>query len=347
MKDLFTLLGFVAAGFCFFTWYGGQQSNNGQLAQNEIATAEASIAGLNDYAERKLGNTMTSSKKERADADKEPIAAALDSRSSVSAAAIKKDVQQLSDVAIENALERQVPPGVSFALLIYSAEKGKQMNVNNLKKVMDYLVSVKQNADEKDLKTYFKYASNSGKWFQGLGLARNGGHPKAALLRIYDAYDLKRYDDDIYNVVTKNAHADLSYDAKITPKTKIPAMAGDATTETVRSNHAYAVNRWADKESKGTKAETKFLPAAEPASSSFNTIRKKVLALEVGQSLSFSKPEEYHIAVKEMIALENGYPSWVDYEEGVGKSKAAKVFRKRAEKGGFMATGGLKLTREI
>ncbi len=347
MKDLFTLLGFVAAGFCFFTWYGGQQNHNGQLAQNDITTAEASIAGLDNYTEQKLGKTTLSTPKERPDANSEPIAAALDSRAALSASAIKKNVQQLSKVAIENALERQVPVGVSFALLIYSAEKGKQMNTNNLKKVMDYLVDVKQQANEKDLKTYFKYASNSAKWFQGLGLERNGGHPKAALLRIYDAYDLKQYDDDIYNIVTNNTHTDLSYDTKIIPRTKAPAIVGDASTEAVRNNHAYSVNRWADKESKGTKAETKFVPATDLDVSTFNTIRKKVLALEVGQSLSFSKPEEYHIAVKEMIALENGYPSWVDYEDGVGKSKAAKVFRKRAEKGGFMTTGGLKLTREI
>lgn len=355
MKNLLGIVGFILAGICFFAWYG---NNEGKYIQSMTTLSDSSTlpeSGNFDVArvyggrsfEAPEGNTNRSStqKPERSEAN---VLGAVTPITSTSKSQMQRGIQNLADAAMAQAIDKrkQIPAGASLALLIYSAERGKELTANNLSRVTDYLLGVKYDASESDRSKYFKYASNSEKWFQGLGLERNGGHPTAELERIYQRYNLQQYDDNVYAYVVNPESSKLKFDKIIKPETTAPAAVGDATKEDVRRNHAFAKNRWVEKESAGTEASVKFLPAEEIPGNALSEARYLVESLQMGESISFDNPTEYYAAVREVIAMEAGYNTWNDYESAIGKSKAKKIFGKRAEKGGFMATGTLQVTRE-
>lgn len=347
---LSTLAGFALAGFLFFAWYGSTKRGNAPLEgrlldQNGIAEARMDAGA---YDNRNLSEPEEVSRRNRNAQHSEPLAILSDPAVAKTAKSkINRELDNLSNLAIASAVskDKHIPAGTSLSLLIYQAERGKQFTSSNLRTVIDYLQSIKQSANEQDAKSYFKYSSNSEKWFQGLTLERNGGHPVADLQRIYRQYQLHKYDKNAYAAITGKTSS-LQIDERIEPETEAPAMDGNPAESEVRSNQARAMNRWADKESRGTRAEVKFLPAEDLDDHAVNSARQEVEDLRVGQSLTFDDPDTYHAAVKEMIAIENGYDSWKTYENKVGKDKAKRTFRKRAEKGGLMATGTLKVTRE-
>lgn len=346
---LSTLAGFALAGFLFFAWYANRNQNNTStplenklLDQNGVAEARMDAGA---YDTRSLSEPEAVSKRKRS--SNEPLAIVAEPTSKATRTKFSSEIGKLAKVAIAGAIDRKksVPAGTSLALLIYQAERGKQFTTSNLRTVIAYLESIKQNANAQDSKRFFKYSSNSEKWFQGLELDQNGGHPVADLQRIYRQYHLQQYDKNAYAAITGETTA-MRIDERIEPETELPVMDGDPSENEVRRNHASAMNRWAEKESRGTKAAAKFLPASDMDKHEVNEVRNEVEGLRIGQSMTFDDPDTYHAAVKEMIAMENDCDSWAAYEKKQGKDKAKRTFRKRAEKGGIMATGTLKVTRE-
>lgn len=351
MKDIITIVGFLGAGYLFFAWYGKSEQPMSFGDNSKMEEAQIAEAGVYDYdaaaAERPLERPSEVSHSQNRDNNRQLaiVAPATSAKSSKnSASQMRSAIQQLADVAILGATDKRngVPAGASLTLLIMGAEKGKQLSESNLRKVIQLLRSTKADAPKEDMK-YFKYASNSEKWFDGLQLDHNGGYHIGDLLRIYDQYGLRKYDKDVMAIV---AGTKIEYSKSYEPKTAAPAMKGDASDKAVRKNYAFAKNRWAEKEAANTEADLKFVASKEKDASSTNALHRKVAALEVGSSLTFSNPDDYHAALKELIAAENGFDSWKAYESGMGKDKARRAFRKRSEKGGFFASGGLKITRE-
>ncbi|HMO38330.1 MAG TPA: hypothetical protein PKC76_03440 [Saprospiraceae bacterium] len=348
MKNLLTIMGFLLAGFCFFAWYGNREGT-GTPYHEQPAIAEAGAFGADVFGGSRTlerPSEVSSAKSAQSARQSEPIAAAT--APGAGRKSFQREVQMLSDIAIAGALDqqKQIPAGAALALLIYSAERGKQADAANLRRVIDYLDGIRYEASKDDRGNYFKYASNSEKWFAGLALDRNGAHPKTDLLRIYQAYNLQQYDKSVFAKLTNAAPEGVHFDKTVTPQSKAPAMKGDPSVEEVRRNQAYAKNRWVENAGKNSDADVRFLPSRSRDRETVSEARSVVQALRVGESLTFDEPDIYHAAVKEMIAFENGYANWQAYETGMGRSNADKVFRKRAEKGGFMATGTLKLTRE-
>ncbi|MDX1939734.1 MAG: hypothetical protein SFU99_04235 [Saprospiraceae bacterium] len=351
MKNLLTIIGFLIAGFCFFVWYGGRNGAHieSMTPVEQGMITDASPLDAQDFGARSLerpDEVSRSNNRMKIKDAPEKLAVVGTPSASSSSNSLKKQVEHLSEAAVSNALDHQIPAGASLALLIYSAQRGKQLTISNLNQVIEYLLGVKHSAAKEDLQSYFKYASNSEKWFQGLGLDRNGSHPKADLLKIYRDYDLKRYDKNVLAFVASPSTSRLKFDKNIEPESEAPAMSGDASDDEVRRNHAFAKNRWVEKVGKNTDADVKFVPAKRYEKSTISKARQEVERLDIGESMTFDNPGDYHAAVKELVALEAGHESWSDYENAEGKSKAERAFRKRAEKGGFMATGTLKVTRE-
>lgn len=346
MKEIITIVGFLAVGYVFFAMYGkgGQNLNLGGDNNTEIAAA--SVPDYDAVGERSLErpNEVSRNRSNRELAIVTPSTASSKSATASSTSQIRREIDKLADVAISSALDSKnlVPAGTSLTLLIMGAEKGKQLSESNLRKVINLLRSTKKDAPQEDQR-YFKYTSNSEKWFEGLQIDHNGGYNIGDLLRIYDQYGLRKYDKDVMAMVSS---AKIEYSKTYEPTTAAPAMKGDASNEEVRRNQAFAKNRWVEKESKGTEADLKFVAAKEKDETSTSSIRRKISTLEVGQSMTFDSPDEYHTALKELIAIENGFMSWKSYESEMGKDKAKRVFRKRSEKGGFFASGGLKVTRQ-
>lgn len=349
MKDLITILGFLGAGYLFFTWYG--KSGHSTSLMNETGIEQPAIAESRimdyDVASNNLERPDEVSRNRSRNENRQlaivaPSAASTSTKAS--ATSIRKAIDRLADAAISRATDKRsfVPAGASLTMLIMGAEKGKQVSESNLQKVMNLLYSIKQDAPHEDMQ-YFKYSSNSEKWFEGLQLDHNGGYNISDLLRIYDQYDLRKYDKNVMAIVSSSS---IEYSKTYEAKSAAPAMKGDATDADMRRNYAFAKNRWAEKEAAGTEADLKFVAAEAISASSSSTLHRKVAALKVGDSLSFSDPDEYYAALKELIAVENGFSSWKNYENEMGKDAAKRVFRKRSEKGGFFSSGGLKITRE-
>jgi len=349
MKDIITIVGFLGAGYLFFSWYGkSEQPMNFEQdnTSEQMQLAEASMSRY-DAAEYKLERPQEVSRNKNRESQEQlavvtPTTATKSTKNSKST--ISRELNKLADLAINGALTngKNVPAGASLTLLIMGAEKGKQMSESNLRKIINLLSNTKADAPKEDLQ-FFKYASNSEKWFEGLQLDHNGGYPIGDLLRIYDMYDLRQYDQHVMAAVSSST---IKYAKEYEAKTAAPAMKGNASDDEVRRNYAFAKNRWVEKEAAGTEADLKFVAAQEKDERTTSSIRRKVAALNVGESLSFNDPDEYHTALKELIAVENGYNSWKNYEGEVGRDKAKRAFRKRSEKGGFFASGGLKITRE-
>lgn len=349
MKDIITIVGFLAVGYVFFSWYGKGGQTLAFAEDNVSTSTEIAEAGMYETAaSRNLERpNEVSRNKNRSDSNRE-LAIVTPTTTSKSAKAstsqIRREIDKLADLAISSAIDKKnlVPAGASLTLLIMGAEKGKQLSESNLRKVVNLLRSTKQDAPQEDQR-YFKYTSNSEKWFEGLQIDHNGGYNIGDLLRIYDQYGLRQYDKDVMAIVSSSK---IEYSKKYEPTTAAPAMKGDAADDEVRRNYAFAKNRWVEKEASGTEADLKFVAAKEKDENSTSAIHRKVVSLEVGESMTFDNPDEYHAALKELIALENGYNSWKSYESEIGKDKAKRAFRKRSEKGGFFASGGLKITRE-
>ncbi len=350
MKDIITIVGFLGAGYLFFAWYGKSDHSMNFGDNSTMEQAQIAEAGVYDYdaaAERPLERPTEVSRSKNRDNNRQlaivtPATASKSAKKSSNQ--MRSTIQQLADVAVLGATDKRngVPAGASLTLLVMGAEKGKQLTESNLRKVIQLLRSTKTDAPKEDMQ-YFKYASNSEKWFEGLQLDHNGGYNIGDLLRIYDQYDLRKYDKDVMAIV---AGAKIEYSKTYAPKTAAPAMKGDASDKAVRRNYAFAKNRWAEKEAANTEADLKFVASQEKDANSSSTLHRKVAALEVGESLSFRNPDDYHAALKALIAIENGFQSWKAYELEMGKDQARRAFRKRSEKGGFFASGGLKITRE-
>jgi len=355
MRDLLGILGFIIAGFCFFAWYGSNKDSGKtdmMALSDERASADANDFDLSSvYADKSLGqpeDVPTTKRSQRSSRSEANMAPAATASTQVSRAQMQRSVNQLAELAVASAIDRQkqVPAGTSLALLVYSAERGKQFTAENLNRVVNYLLGIKYDATKSDRSNYFKYASNSEKWFEGLAMARNGGHPASELSRIYRAYDLRQFDQNVYAFIVNPKEAKMKFDKVVKPADDAPAVVGDASDTEIRRNHASAKNRWAERASVGTEADVKFLPAKEISNNTSSEARRLVAGLSVGESITFDAPGKYHAAVREIIALEADYASWADYEAAVGRSRAKKEFRKRAEEGGFMATGALKVTRK-
>ena len=345
MKEIITMIGFLAVGYVFFALVG----KNGGITTlaDKSSTTEIAEAGMYDAAvERPLERPSEVSRNKRSSNQELAIVAPATTSKSTAASAgqLRREVEKLADLAISSALDQKnkIPAGASLTLLIMSAERGKQLSESNLLRVVQLLHRTKTKAPQED-QQYFKYTSNSEKWFEGLQIERNGGYNIGDLLRIYDQYNLRKYDQDVMAMVSSDK---ITYTKKYEPATVAPAMKGDASSDEVRRNQAFAKNRWVEKESSGTEAELKFVATKEKDESSASVMHRKVAMLRVGESLTFDTPDEYHAALKELIAMENGFSSWKNYEAEMGKDQARRAFRKRSEKGGFFSSGGLKVTRE-
>ena len=355
MRDLLGILGFIIAGFCFFAWYGSSKdagkTDMMALTDERSSTDTKNFDLSSVYADKPLGqpeDVATKNRSRQPSRSEAKLAPAAASGAQTSRAGMQRSVNQLAELAVANAIDRQkqVPAGTSLALLVYSAERGKQLTAENLKRVVNYLLGIKYDATESDRSSYFKYASNSEKWFEGLALARNGGHPASELSRIYRTYNLQQFDENVYAFIVNPKEAKMQFDQAVKPADEAPPVVGDASEADIRRNHASAKNRWVERNSPGTAADVDFLPAEEVSSRTRSEARQLVAGLSMGESVTFDDPGKYHAAVREIIALEADYDSWADYEAAVGRSKAKKNFRKRAEAGGFMATGTLKVTRK-
>lgn len=227
MKNLLSLIGFAAAGYFFLAWMG-KNNTTGSLDnlllsdRTEVAEAGVFDAPRTLEAPNEVSRNNLNTRHETPD-DSRMIASAMETNTGVATSEIQSAVRNLSDRAIAAAMDadKHIPAGASLALLVYSAERGKQLTTSNLKRVIEYLESVKANADESDVRKYFKYSSNSEKWFEGLEQERNGGHPVAELQRIYRSYNLKQYDKGVYAAVI-NPTSRLEIQERVAPKAKHP-----------------------------------------------------------------------------------------------------------------------------
>lgn len=134
-------------------------------------------------------------------------------------------------------------------------------------------------------------------------------------------------------VASVKAPADADADA---------AMKLNISEKELRRNQAFAKNRYLDKQIKNTSADLKFVTAPEATKEQATKAMEIARSFKVGEKRHFKDMELYINVARELVALENGYESWRDFEK-TNKQAARKKVSKKAD---AFTNGGTYLTRE-
>ncbi len=124
------------------------------------------------------------------------------SRISTSAPNVNHWIKQFSELAVNQALEKGIPAGISLALGIAKLQSGATIESFNdyINQVIQPLVVAKKNALKEDRSYYFKYSANSDFWAEGLG--KTGHYTTSDLKKIIRQYGLETYDQSVRTHIT-------------------------------------------------------------------------------------------------------------------------------------------------
>lgn len=253
-------------------------------------------------------------------------------RSSLDLRDFEEWVDRNAAQAYLEADQETIAPGVILATGIYFLQEGQGDMSMSAADVASYLTTLRENAP-KNAKRQMKYIANSAKWFEGLTEA---GFDGKRLAHIFGQFSLRKHDKHMFSRhVEKNAE-ETDYSGQVS------RLADNTAARS--SSLAEAYNDYADREDVRSKHS---LPAvAAPARPSRNEIsagRREAESFTSGESRTYDDPREFWAVLKEMIALENSYPSWEAYQAENGK-RAKRNFQRRSN---IMSLGGvMKVTRK-
>jgi hypothetical protein len=110
-------------------------------------------------------------------------------------------IEQFASSARKQALEKGVPAGLALAVGLHKISKGTTISSWNdfIKEITIPLVAVKQTASKEDLRAYFKYSANSGRWIDGLEAIDY--FDQGALNAYMSKYKLKQYDKEVMGII--------------------------------------------------------------------------------------------------------------------------------------------------
>ena len=353
MKNFFLLLGFIAAA-----WFTADVAMNkfGLKFQGSGNTAFASIS--DDFLQDRAERPAPSSSYDRTDADdgvvlrfreenkeydpydtyakgsvppvnnRETTVRPSKKAGEPKVVNVNDWVDRFTSIAFLEAQNKDVhvPATLSLATGLYLIQQGERIDSKDdyIKKVIHYLVGIKNKASDKDRKAYFQYAANTGYWLQGM---ERSGVPTADIQSLIARYNLDAFDEVVFESITKKQLINTKV-TRVVPKTEKPIFVGEKTDKEALRNHASKVNQWAEKELAGAGHDLQFAAASESPSGVVAEVRKAVASLQVGESMVFDDPADYELAVKELVALESGFGSWKAYYMDQ-PSKAQKQFRDR------------------
>lgn len=352
MKNVFTLIGFLVAVVLSI---GFLQKSNYKLVREGGAVSEASLFAP-DAAAADAGRTpsdrvsLSEDDNPANDPFDPPALGEYRERSGSAGRATANRGNDASEwlsthgpIAVMEAVRQGVPAGVSLAVGLLQLEQGRlSWNDNFADKVVTPLARRKQEAPAR-----FKYRANSQPWMQGLG--ELGLYSEAELERLFRQHNLAAYDAEVYMALQDDDRAQSSRSrvaqaaiGAVSPARAASKAAPEVADEALRRNVAGAMNKYADRELAERGATLRVVATSEAPTSSSEAARRKANGLKVGQSMTFESPREFQLVLKELIALEEGYPSWAAYQQDDADG-ARWQFNRRSD---VMASGGaMRVTR--
>jgi hypothetical protein len=247
-------------------------------------------------------------------------------RASMTAREVEDWIQLNVSQTYLEAEQETMSPGVILATGVYFLQSGTGDMTMTAADVAAYLKEVRQTA-KADAKARMKYIANSEEWFEGLKMA---GFDGDRIADIFSEHQLAAYDKQMFNrhVERKIERTDYA--------TKDVHLAADAKTR--NRDLADAYNDYANRSNVRAKLSLPSRVAAEPLSErEISDSRREALSIGSGQSKTYDDPRVFWAVLKEMIALENDYPSWDAYQSA-HPNDADRAFQSRSD---IMATGGV------
>lgn len=361
MKNVLTLLGFFVA---IVMAIGALQKSNYRLVKDGQTTTNTSFAAasLGDDDESAPANGSRISLDETDNPANDPFdPPAMDGTRRVgsssgsgssrqTAASSSEDVSEWitshGPIAVMEALRQGVPAGLSLAVGVLQLQQGElRWNDNFANKVVGALASRKDEAPAR-----FKYKANSEPWIQGL--AELGVFNRSDLMRVFNQYKLAAYDAEVYLALQDDdrkqssqpriAQAAIGAFRPESERATRGSASAEVADESLRRNVSNAMNRYAERELSERGKSARVVAAAPAASAEASSARRKMERLSVGKSMEFDSPREFQLALQELLALEEGYPSWAAYQQDEA-AEARRNFNRRSD---VMAAGGrMRVTR--
>jgi hypothetical protein len=353
MKNVFTLIGFLVAVVLSI---GFLQKSNYKLVRDGAAISEASLFSSDGAAADNADHAPSDriSLREEDNPANDPfdppaLGEYRERRGSTSrtpahrSGDASKWLSTHGPIAVMEAVRLGVPAGVSLAVGLLQLEQGRlSWNDDFAAKIIAPLANRKSEAPAR-----FKYRANSQPWMQGLG--ELGLYREAELERLFRQYNLGAYDAEVYMALQDDDRAQNNRGrvaqaaiGAVSPARAASKAAPEVADEALRRNVAGAMNQYADRELAERGASLRVVAATEASAGSATAARRKASALKVGQSMTFESPREFQLVLRELIALEEGYPSWAAYQQDDADG-ARRQFNRRSD---VMASGGaMRITR--
>ncbi len=192
--NIFSLFGFACA---IILVIGLLKKNGVEISRSKVSYAE--IPSHSKVVDKFAALPLEAMKMKEFSDEVSPSS----SRIGTSAPNLNYWIEQFSEIAVNQALERGIPAGVSLALGIAKLQSGATIQSFNdyLNQVIQPLVGAKKNASKEDRSYYFKYSANSDFWAEGLG--KTGHYSTGDLKKIIRQYGLQTYDQSVRTQITK------------------------------------------------------------------------------------------------------------------------------------------------
>ena len=125
-------------------------------------------------------------------------------------------VSEFSAVAVNQAMSRGVPAGLSLAVGLQKMEQGVPIMSwsDYVEKVVDPLAKAKQRAPSRVRSSYFKYSANSNLWAEGLDAL--GKYSEQSIQQTMREYKLAAYDKQVRRAVISGKSVDEVMEEKVT-----------------------------------------------------------------------------------------------------------------------------------
>ncbi len=344
MKGVFSLLGFITTVFLVA---GYLYKNNYRFAQDTAAPSEylheweepSSVARIDEsqhFQSTGSPEVRSYASSSRRAPTSTPSPASSDSQ-------VESWLEQHARIAVLEAVRSGVPAGVSLSLGIAQLESGYLHPSDDfIERVVMPLDQLK-GSDKRMWSRYYKYSANSGKWFEGLRAQQH--FDRYDLLRIFDTYDLARFDAETYLALQEEQAAPALEERAVVHRASFGSWgSGDryqaeayqpaqrrvdmeVNSDDARRNMAYAMNRLTDERLRERGQSMDFQPRAADAS---GAARRAAEALPVGQPQRYYDPGTFHEVLREVLALEAGYPSWQAYKSAE-PAAARRAFARRSD----------------
>lgn len=186
--NVFSLFGFACA---IILVIGFLKKNGVEISRSKVSYAE--ITNTSNVVDEFSILPVETMKMKESSYEAKPSSA----RIGTSAPNANNWVRQFSEIAVNQALEKGIPAGISLALGIAKLQSGATIQSfdDYISQVIQPLVIAKKNATKEDRAYYFKYSANSDFWAEGL--EKTGRYSESDLKKIIHQHNLETYDQSV------------------------------------------------------------------------------------------------------------------------------------------------------